>query len=196
MTEATRGRTMLNILPAGCAALALALAVVPATAQEAGRTKVGTLTCNISPGVGMIVVGTTPAELYVCVPRGAEAARLTKALAAYRPRHRCHIWRPADLGCFCADHAASGGAGRNLHRRDSRRHSWRRSRRQRPGWRLGPHGHLAAVIRVGREGRECCGRHIQHGTCGRLLHQHASKGSTVKSSTVNKSCRLSTRGSE
>jgi hypothetical protein len=40
-----------------CAALVLALAIVPATAQQAGRTKVGMLTCNISPGVGMIVAG-------------------------------------------------------------------------------------------------------------------------------------------
>jgi hypothetical protein len=49
-------RTTLNSL-ATCAALALALAMVPATAQEAGRTRVGTLTCAISPGVGMIVGG-------------------------------------------------------------------------------------------------------------------------------------------
>ncbi|MCA1410470.1 DUF992 domain-containing protein [Bradyrhizobium sp. NBAIM20] len=31
--------------------------MVPATAQEAGRSRVGTLTCNIAPGVGMIVAG-------------------------------------------------------------------------------------------------------------------------------------------
>jgi hypothetical protein len=70
MTEATRGRTTLNILPAGCAALALALAVVPATAQEAGRTKVGTLTCNISPGVGMIVAGQRQLNCMYASPRG------------------------------------------------------------------------------------------------------------------------------
>jgi hypothetical protein len=56
MNKATLNRTTLNSL-ATCAALALALATVPATAQEAGRTRVGTLTCNISPGVGMIVAG-------------------------------------------------------------------------------------------------------------------------------------------
>src|ERR1700716_3746647 len=49
-------KAMLNGTTA-CAALALALALVPATAQESGRTRVGTLTCNISPGVGMIVAG-------------------------------------------------------------------------------------------------------------------------------------------
>jgi hypothetical protein len=49
-------KAMLNRTTA-CAALALALALVPATAQETGRTRVGTLTCNISPGVGMIVAG-------------------------------------------------------------------------------------------------------------------------------------------
>jgi Protein of unknown function (DUF992) len=38
-------------------ALALAFSIVPATAQEAGRTRVGTLTCNISPGVGMVIGG-------------------------------------------------------------------------------------------------------------------------------------------
>jgi len=47
----------LNSLATACTALALALAMVPATAQEAGRTRVGTLTCNISPGVGLIVAG-------------------------------------------------------------------------------------------------------------------------------------------
>jgi hypothetical protein len=50
-------KATLTSLTTACAALALALAVVPATAQEAGRTRVGTLTCNISPGVGMIVGG-------------------------------------------------------------------------------------------------------------------------------------------
>jgi hypothetical protein len=57
MNRTTLNRTTLNSLATACAALALALAVVPATAQQAGRTRVGTLTCNISPGVGMIVAG-------------------------------------------------------------------------------------------------------------------------------------------
>jgi Protein of unknown function (DUF992) len=57
MIKATRNSTTLNSLSTACAALALALAAVPATAQEAGRTQVGTLTCSISPGVGMIVAG-------------------------------------------------------------------------------------------------------------------------------------------
>jgi Protein of unknown function (DUF992) len=57
MNKATLNKTMLNSLATACAALALALAMVPATAQEAGRTRVGTLTCNISPGVGLIVGG-------------------------------------------------------------------------------------------------------------------------------------------
>lgn len=49
-------KAMLNRTTAR-AAVVLTLAIVPATAQQAGRTKVGTLTCNISPGVGMIVAG-------------------------------------------------------------------------------------------------------------------------------------------
>ncbi|MEH2515841.1 hypothetical protein V1279_001414 [Bradyrhizobium sp. AZCC 1610] len=57
MTKATLNRAMLNSLATGCAALALTLTMVPATAQEAGRTRVGTLTCNISPGVGLVVGG-------------------------------------------------------------------------------------------------------------------------------------------
>ncbi|XIA66344.1 DUF992 domain-containing protein [Bradyrhizobium sp. TZ2] len=57
MNKATLNGTMLNNLATACAALALTLAVVPATAQEAGRTRVGTLTCNIAPGVGMVVAG-------------------------------------------------------------------------------------------------------------------------------------------
>jgi Protein of unknown function (DUF992) len=57
MIKATLNRTPLNTLATACAALALAFAMVPAVAQEAGRTRIGTLTCNISPGVGMIVAG-------------------------------------------------------------------------------------------------------------------------------------------
>ena len=57
MNKATLNRTTLNNLATACAALALALAMVPATAQEARRTMVGKLTCNISPGVGLIVAG-------------------------------------------------------------------------------------------------------------------------------------------
>ena len=45
MIKATLNRTSLNSLATGCAALTLALATVPAAAQEAGRTRVGTLTC-------------------------------------------------------------------------------------------------------------------------------------------------------
>jgi hypothetical protein len=41
LTKATLNRTMLNNLATACAALALALAMVPATAQETGRTRVG-----------------------------------------------------------------------------------------------------------------------------------------------------------
>ena len=55
--KATLNRTTLNSLDRMRRPLALALATVPATAQEAGRTRVGTLTCTISPGVGMIVAG-------------------------------------------------------------------------------------------------------------------------------------------
>jgi Protein of unknown function (DUF992) len=57
MIRATLNGTRLSNLATACAALALALVMVPAMAQEAGRPRVGTLTCNISPGVGMIVAG-------------------------------------------------------------------------------------------------------------------------------------------
>src|SRR5260370_21314301 len=57
MNKATLNRTTPNRLATACAALALAVAMVPAMAQQAGRPRVGTLTCNISPGVGMIVAG-------------------------------------------------------------------------------------------------------------------------------------------
>src|SRR5260370_21612892 len=54
MNKASLNRTTLNSVATICTAVALALAMVPSTAQEAGRTRVGTLTCNISPGVGFI----------------------------------------------------------------------------------------------------------------------------------------------
>jgi hypothetical protein len=57
MTKAMLNRKTLNSLATTCAALALALAMAPATAQDTGRTRVGTLNCNISPGVGLVVGG-------------------------------------------------------------------------------------------------------------------------------------------
>jgi Protein of unknown function (DUF992) len=57
MNKATLTRTTLNSLATTGVALALALAIAPATAQDAGRTRVGTLTCSISPGVGLVVGG-------------------------------------------------------------------------------------------------------------------------------------------
>ncbi|MEH2534690.1 hypothetical protein V1277_006016 [Bradyrhizobium sp. AZCC 1588] len=58
MNKATLNRTTLNSLATTCVALALALAMAPpATAQDTGRTRVGTLTCNIAPGVGMVIGG-------------------------------------------------------------------------------------------------------------------------------------------
>jgi hypothetical protein len=63
-------KATLNSLATACAALTLALATVPATAQEAGRTRVGTLTCNISPGVGMIVAGQRQLSCILTSSRG------------------------------------------------------------------------------------------------------------------------------
>jgi hypothetical protein len=57
MNKATMNRTALSSLATVCVALGLALAVAPATAQDTGRTRVGTLTCNIAPGVGLVVGG-------------------------------------------------------------------------------------------------------------------------------------------
>ena len=54
--KATLNRTTLNGLATAGAALALALAMAPAAAQDAPR-RVGTLTCNISPGVGLVIGG-------------------------------------------------------------------------------------------------------------------------------------------
>lgn len=46
----------LNGLAVGCA-LALVLGAAPATAQQPGRVRVGTLSCNIAPSVGMVIGG-------------------------------------------------------------------------------------------------------------------------------------------
>jgi uncharacterized protein DUF992 len=70
MNKASLTRTMLNALATGCAALAIALAIVPAAAQQAGRTRVGTLTCAISPGVGMIVGGQRQLSCILASARG------------------------------------------------------------------------------------------------------------------------------
>jgi hypothetical protein len=71
MTKATLNRAMLNNLATACAAVALATAMVPAMAQETGRTRVGTLTCNISPGVGMIVGGQRQLSCIYASARGS-----------------------------------------------------------------------------------------------------------------------------
>lgn len=57
MSKATSNRIALKGLTTASVALALALAAAPATAQDTGRARVGTLTCNISPGVGLVVAG-------------------------------------------------------------------------------------------------------------------------------------------
>jgi Protein of unknown function (DUF992) len=62
-------KTTLNRFATACT-LALALGIVPATAQEAGRARVGTLVCNISPGVGMIIGGQRQLRCVLNSPRG------------------------------------------------------------------------------------------------------------------------------
>jgi hypothetical protein len=57
MNKATLNRTTFFSLATTCVALTLGFATAPATAQDAGRTRVGTLTCNIAPGVGLVVGG-------------------------------------------------------------------------------------------------------------------------------------------
>ena len=68
MNKATLNRTTLNSLATTCVALALALAMAPATAQD--RTRVGTLTCNISPGVGLVVGGQRQLSCFYASARG------------------------------------------------------------------------------------------------------------------------------
>jgi hypothetical protein len=53
--KATLNRITLSSLATTCVALTFGLAAVPAAAQD--RTRVGTLTCNIAPGVGLVVGG-------------------------------------------------------------------------------------------------------------------------------------------
>ena len=68
MNKATLNRTTLNSLATTCAALALAIAMAPATAQD--RTRVGTLTCNIAPGVGLVVGGQRQLSCFYASARG------------------------------------------------------------------------------------------------------------------------------
>ena len=68
MNKATLNRTTLNCLATTCAALALAIAMAPATAQD--RTRVGTLTCNIAPGVGLVVGGQRQLSCFYASARG------------------------------------------------------------------------------------------------------------------------------
>src|SRR5437764_598898 len=68
MNKATLNRTTLNCLATTCAALALAIGMAPATAQD--RTRVGTLTCNISPGVGLVVGGQRQLSCFYASARG------------------------------------------------------------------------------------------------------------------------------
>ncbi|MCK1638835.1 DUF992 domain-containing protein [Bradyrhizobium sp. 157] len=70
MNKATLNRIILNSLATICVALPLALAAAPATAQDTGRTRVGTLTCNIAPGVGLVVGGQRQLSCIYASPRG------------------------------------------------------------------------------------------------------------------------------
>ncbi|MCA6110393.1 DUF992 domain-containing protein [Bradyrhizobium cenepequi] len=69
MNKAPLNRTTLNRLATACT-VALALGIVPATAQEAGRARVGTLVCNISPGVGMVIGGQRQLSCVLTSARG------------------------------------------------------------------------------------------------------------------------------
>lgn len=62
-------KATLNRFAIACT-LTLALGIVPATAQQAGRARVGTLVCNISPGVGMIVGGQRQLSCILTSARG------------------------------------------------------------------------------------------------------------------------------
>jgi hypothetical protein len=62
-------KATLNRFAIACT-LTLALGIVPATAQQAGRARVGTLVCNISPGVGMIVGGQRQLSCVLTSARG------------------------------------------------------------------------------------------------------------------------------
>ena len=151
-------KATLTSLTTACAALAIALAVVPATAQG---TRVGTLTCSISPGVDCR--GTAATGLHLCIGERQGARGVSGHRQHAWARHRRHVRRPANLGRFCADHTAPGGVGGKLYGCDRRRHGRRRSGCQPPGRRLGPHGRLAAGVRAGADGREHCAGRIHNG---------------------------------
>ena len=143
------------------AALAVVAAVAlpaPSMAQGRERTKVGTLTCDISAGIGLII--TSKKEL-TCMftpsqpgPREVYTGSITKfgldlgataggemVWAVYAPTTRQFGALAGHYGGASAE--ATVGAGR---------------RRQRPGRRLEPHRDLAAGIGAGAGRPQCGGR--------------------------------------
>lgn len=147
------------------------------------RTRGGTLTCNISPGVGMIVAGQRQLSCIFASARG----RAPRPMAAPSARlGSTSAPRPAagSFGPFMRRPHCAGRRWRNLCGCDRWRHGRRRSGCQRPGRRLEPHGHLAASITAGADGREYCCGYIQHGAaaghCART-----SQSPVMASSPVN-----------
>ncbi len=143
------------------AGLALAGALtLPASAmaQAPQRTKVGSLTCDISAGIGLII---TSKKEVTCMftpsqpgPREVYTGSITKfgldigataggemVWAVYAPSDRRFGALAGHYGGASAE--ATVGAGR---------------RRQRPGRRLEPHGGLAAGLGAGPGRPQCGGR--------------------------------------
>ena len=120
--------------------------------REGGRTRVGTLTCNISPGVGLIVAGQRQLSCIYASARGRAREAYEGTVSTLGLDIGATSGGQTDLGRFCADHTAPGGVDGNLCGCDRRPHGRRRSGCQRPGRRLGPHGRLAACIRAGADG--------------------------------------------
>ena len=89
--KATLNRVTLSSLATTCIALTLGLAMAPAAAQDAAR-RVGTLTCNLSPGVGLVVGGQRQLScIYAtAVPRPAVSWH---GRFLHRPRFAGRRWR-------------------------------------------------------------------------------------------------------
>src|ERR1039457_5399321 len=122
----------LSALAALAVVVALALPA-PSIAQGRERTKVGSLTCDISADIGLII---------------ASKKELTCMFTPSQPGPRevytgSIIKFGLDLG------PTAGGAGRPLRRRAPRSDGRRRCRGQRPGRRLEPHREPAAGIGAG-----------------------------------------------
>ena len=137
---------------AALTAAAALTAVVTTSAPAQSTVKVGTLNCDVSAGVGMILTQKQTMTCAFTPDAGGPPDRLYRPHRRIRRRPRGRQPRHPDLGCRRSGfRGASWSAGGNLHGRRRAGDRGRRPRRQCAGRRNRPGVLPAAALSVGAD---------------------------------------------